>query len=557
MVQIAIRRKTFPKKLKPAQLSDEEDDEWNDLNSNSKLHIKSLEAGLRVKLTLAPSLMELYQSLTPHNNRQLDMNQLQYDGETKHEKVSPSIELDNQEMTNKNTYHKINKLGKLGKLISKSVQLIDNNLVNLSKTSNKVLQNYFSDSKTNDDNVDHSKDIDSISSPASPRISKKTNQKKKLSAPSFNSLSTAVHVLFGLSEFTLVRVTRSTTTNLEGSVVLKLETAKPGDYKLFDDSEFLSEMIHSIGHKNTVPSNLFLKKIVARPRYKSDMKIYLIPKNYDSSLYVDERMFERDLINGIIDFEKPLDRNIFSTFNPHNILLDFKNLLDSSQKLNDLNKSDKSPLKLNSDEAMSPSSSSASGGSASCYSSQFTPILENSNSRASYISNDDLNSQRYSDSLPLPPPTSSTNSSTSSSANSNSTPMLELNRSAPPPTPTSLSSLSLPLLKFIYRPLHSNRMPPLIPLGIPFNNEKVGDSKNNLRNSNESVSSGSSGSSASLLSDFNQKTPSSNSSATSVHSIERLPDPKTNPNSKNSMLPPFKSILNYIQNDQTDQYVQK
>ncbi|MDN5809848.1 MAG: hypothetical protein L0H13_06915, partial [Staphylococcus equorum] len=188
-------------------------------------------------------------------------------------------------------------------MISKPLQLIDNNLVNLAGYSHKVLLT-FGQMKDGGDSEEPSH------------------------LPTFNSLDTAVSSLFGISDYTLVRVTRSTSRDDEGSVILKLETARPGDYSLIDDEDFAEDMVHSIGKPNDIPSSLFIKKIVARPRYKSDMKIFLIPKIQDSSLYVDERMFERDLINGIMDVDQsPSIRSIFCTFKFDHILSLYKNLL--------------------------------------------------------------------------------------------------------------------------------------------------------------------------------------------------------------------------------------
>ena len=87
------------------------------------------------------------------------------------------------------------------------------------------------------------------------------------------------------------------------ALFLKLETATPGDFNLIDDEENGDEMLHSLGKEGEVPNNLFFKKIIARPRYKSNMKIYFIPEVANYSLYTDERMLERDLYNGIIQLE--------------------------------------------------------------------------------------------------------------------------------------------------------------------------------------------------------------------------------------------------------------
>lgn len=283
LVQISLRRKSASRKSIPTEQA-------AGVNT-SKLHIKYLEAGMRVKLTMAPSIFALYNSLIPHTNRKqvfsLKDNQAVFDD------ISKNMEATVSETSIMNR-----------SLTSKSMQLIDNNLVNLAGYSHKVLQTFGK--KKGDGNDD----------------------KNSSQLPTFNSLDTAVSSLFGITDYTLVRVTRSTSNDSNGSVILKLETAKPGDYSLIDDEDFAEDMIHSIGKPNDTPNSLFIKKILARPRYKSDMKIFFIPKIQNSSLYVDERMFERDLINGIIDLDQsPCIRSIFCTFKFDHILHQFKNLV--------------------------------------------------------------------------------------------------------------------------------------------------------------------------------------------------------------------------------------
>ncbi|CAG89302.2 DEHA2F13354p [Debaryomyces hansenii CBS767] len=282
LVQISIRRKSATRK----SVSTENTSGVN----TSKLHIKYLEAGMRVKLTMSPSIFSLYNSLIPHTNRKhvyalKDHHAVFDDISKKMETVTSDGAIINRNMT------------------SKPLKLIDNNLVNLAGYSHKVLSTF---GRKKDGGI----------------------SEEPTHLPTFNSLDTAVSSLFGISDYTLVRVTRSTSNDDEGSVILKLETARPGDYSLIDDEDFLEDMVHSIGKPNDIPNSLFIKKIVARPRYKSDMKIFLIPKIQDSSLYVDERMFERDLINGVIDVDQsPSIRSIFCTFKFDHILGSYKNLL--------------------------------------------------------------------------------------------------------------------------------------------------------------------------------------------------------------------------------------
>lgn len=283
LVQIAIRRKSVGRKGSKLDM----------YGTNSKLHVKYLEAGLRVKFTLAPSMMALYNSLTSHVSKRhlyalndsLDMLLDMYDNN--------AHEYDQQSGTNRS-------------LPSQFIQLIDNNVVNLSGFSNKVLQTF---------SLNKNQEQIKTSNPA---------------LPTFNSLDTALHTLFEIKEYTLVRITRSASVDHEGSVLLKIETARPGDYSLIDDHDFMEEMLYSIGLPDEEPNNLFIKKIVARPRYKSDMKIFLIPKKINCSLYVDERMLERDLLNGVIDIDYPPYKNIYCTFKPDAVLDKYQKLVSIS-----------------------------------------------------------------------------------------------------------------------------------------------------------------------------------------------------------------------------------
>lgn len=348
-VQIAIRRKSSSKNSHNYNNEGEEEDQFNENNSTSKLHIKSLEAGLRVKLTFAPSLFSLYKSLTPNTNRKSNASVMNYDAYTK-QSYAKVINEDEEALnaynrdindTNNAKDEVVNKSGfkpKNNTLVSKLVQLIDSNLVDLTKTSNKVLKTFNLNQDSNNDSLPASPNSKNNSFYQSPDLvpsqkKRKPNEasKKRDISPTFNSLSTAVQSLFGITDYTLVRVTRSTTNDSEGSVLLKLETAKPGDYKLFDDNEYISEMAHSIGQKGSVPSNLFIKKIVARPRYKSDMKIYIIPKLDDISFYLDSRMFERDLFYGVIDFDSPLSKKIYCNFEINEMIEKFRELLKLSE----------------------------------------------------------------------------------------------------------------------------------------------------------------------------------------------------------------------------------
>lgn len=265
-----------------------------DDSTKGKLHVRSLESGLRIKLSLTPTLVDLYHHLVPFTHKQ-----------KRAIPVIPSTDLSIVEGGSPPAQ----KFGHNPKqtLASKSVKLIDNNLVDLTGLSNKVLKSF---SLIND----------------------------KDSLTTYNSPNTAIHSVFGIDEYSLVRVTRSTTDEDSGSVVLKLETAHPGDCKLIDDPNFVEEMFYSLGNHDDDPSNLFIKKVVARPRYKSDMKIYLIPRRINCSLYINERMFERDLFNGVIEFNYDNntitdgDKDVFVTFPYQPIVEDYQRMMEMSNQ---------------------------------------------------------------------------------------------------------------------------------------------------------------------------------------------------------------------------------
>lgn len=147
--------------------------------------------------------------------------------------------------------------------------------------------------------------------------------------PEFHSIDEAVYALFGLNEYSLIRVTRAAATEVGGSVLLKIETAMPGLLYLNDDEDMdfstlerNSEMYHSsLGDIGDRPTSSFLKKRVARPRYKADMRIYLIPKAITCAIYCEERIFNRDLKRGFLDFTKS-DRSIISAFSYEEFMKD-------------------------------------------------------------------------------------------------------------------------------------------------------------------------------------------------------------------------------------------
>ncbi|GAV27740.1 hypothetical protein PMKS-001208 [Pichia membranifaciens] len=160
----------------------------------------------------------------------------------------------------------------------------------------------------------------------------------------YKLVDTAVREIFGLEEYTFLRITRAAAFEKTGSVVLKMETIKPG-YKWLDDDEFdlkimfrifggenLDELDHDsdessnqFGRAGDPVTTTFLKKKIARPRYKSNMRIYLIPRNTDVILYTRESMLKRDIINGTLDLCDDTDpRMIITAFEFENVLRELK-----------------------------------------------------------------------------------------------------------------------------------------------------------------------------------------------------------------------------------------
>lgn len=160
----------------------------------------------------------------------------------------------------------------------------------------------------------------------------------------YKSVDTAVREIFGLEEYTFLRITRAAAFEKTGSVVLKMETIKPG-YRWLDDDEFdLKIMFRMFGGENLDEldqnsddssnqfgrdgdpvTTTFLKKKIARPRYKSNMRIYLIPRVTDAVLYTRESMLKRDIINGTLDLSDDTDpRMIITAFEFENVLRELK-----------------------------------------------------------------------------------------------------------------------------------------------------------------------------------------------------------------------------------------
>ncbi|OBA19222.1 hypothetical protein METBIDRAFT_33430 [Metschnikowia bicuspidata var. bicuspidata NRRL YB-4993] len=327
LLDIALRRKLAPKRTPSAA------------NCGLKLHRKLLEAGLRVRLISAPSIYEIYYQLTPLTSHSKQLYRILAD-KTQYTLRAEDVSLDLVSMRSGPGGPRQSGLVKTetgsvktetgpaktepgpgspnssppsahagppaemlqpGKLTARTVRLIDSNLVNLAGVPSKVLKSLTYDKSTTE-------------------LGGSVSDRPEELVRTFNNLDTAVSSMFAAQKYSLVRVTKCAASNSEASALVKLETAQPGDPSLIDDGEFIEDMVASLGQPDLVPSNLFIKKVIARPRYKVDMKLYFVPTGTPMLLYVVSRAFERDLINGIIDIQSTPDRHICTTFDPAPIL---------------------------------------------------------------------------------------------------------------------------------------------------------------------------------------------------------------------------------------------
>lgn len=145
---------------------------------------------------------------------------------------------------------------------------------------------------------------------------------------SYSTIDEAINHLFNLKDYTLLRITRAAATEPCGAILLKIESAMPGSRYLnddeYDDDEILTDD-DILGQLGDRPSTTFLKKKVARPRYKCDMRIYVLPRIANVVMYLEERMLKRDLIKGVLNLSKN-DRTVLCAFNPSNVLSEVDSL---------------------------------------------------------------------------------------------------------------------------------------------------------------------------------------------------------------------------------------
>lgn len=147
----------------------------------------------------------------------------------------------------------------------------------------------------------------------------------EVGTPIYNDFKQAVEELFQIDNFSLVRVTRAAALEKTGAVVLKLETSHPGDRQLNDEDEDVDNSRRSdeddvyLGKRGDPIGPLFIKKKIARPRYKANMRIYLIPRDTRAVLYSQESMLERDLVKGVLDLQTD-PRLVLCAFDYRNLL---------------------------------------------------------------------------------------------------------------------------------------------------------------------------------------------------------------------------------------------
>lgn len=154
--------------------------------------------------------------------------------------------------------------------------------------------------------------------------------------PMYKDINLAIQELFGVPEYTLLRVTRAAAFEKTGAIVLKMETIKPGD-PWIDDDEFDLRLMYKLFSTDDVPGSTiessptssetdqitttFLKKKIARPRYKSYMRIYLLPRDTNVVMYTRESMLRRDIVNGTLKLHDNTDpRLILTSFDYTNVL---------------------------------------------------------------------------------------------------------------------------------------------------------------------------------------------------------------------------------------------
>ncbi len=98
--------------------------------------------------------------------------------------------------------------------------------------------------------------------------------------------------LFGLNLFTFVKIIRTSSHYKGGNHIIKLET--------INSSSSFNSNLNSNSNSNSNSNEIqcsteFVKREVAYPRYKANMKIYIIPGIINENLYSDMRMLLYDL----------------------------------------------------------------------------------------------------------------------------------------------------------------------------------------------------------------------------------------------------------------------
>lgn len=148
----------------------------------------------------------------------------------------------------------------------------------------------------------------------------------------FQLMDQAMQATFQTSQYLLLRITRAALTEPGGLVLLKVETARPGDRWLLDNEEVDTKFALGIGNRGDPPTTRFIKNVLARPRYKAGMKVYVLPYQVLALLYADELMFRRDLVNRVVDVHLP-GRLVMCTFDWQPLVHEFRQIADDPDAL--------------------------------------------------------------------------------------------------------------------------------------------------------------------------------------------------------------------------------
>lgn len=230
---------------------------------------RPLNPKTRIRLTLVPDLMSLHSMLVPTHSREsfrvLQQGELPQKDVQAELTVDPSVEWK----------FRPHPQGEMFPGKSKTVVLVE--------------ENYL---------VDPEEQLTDPHYPSAIGIDGK-HESNSSPVPIYDNLAAAVQDVFNVDSFSLVRVTRAAAFERTGPIVLKLETAHPGDIQLGDEDDPVADD-PALGRHGDPVTSIFIKKKIARPRYKANMRIYLIPRDTNVILYSQQSMLKRDLLKNVL-----------------------------------------------------------------------------------------------------------------------------------------------------------------------------------------------------------------------------------------------------------------